>query len=84
MSMGQEFIDDMLIRGAVEEENARDLLLSKCWKTADGRVLKVTDMDNAHIKNTVKWLERNEEFYFSDLFINLLTKELSNRGDCSG
>lgn len=28
------------------------------WTTADGRVLKIADMDLQHLKNTCAWMER--------------------------
>jgi len=29
------------------------------WKTKDGRVLKISEMETAHIENTIAMLERN-------------------------
>lgn len=35
---------------------ARDITT---WRTSDGRVLKVTEMTDGHVMNTVNWLKRN-------------------------
>jgi hypothetical protein len=31
------------------------------WKTKDGRILKIKDMDTQHLKNTMNMLNRNIE-----------------------
>lgn len=33
------------------------------WKTRDHKKIKICDMETSHIKNVIKYLERNPEFY---------------------
>ena len=80
MSLGQEIMTDMLINDLLGEQNAKDMVRSKCWKAADGRVIPVKDMTESHIKNTIRWLSRNPYYYEADSFTRMLENELKNRG----
>lgn len=33
------------------------------WETKDHKILKISDMETSHIKNTIKYLERHKDFY---------------------
>lgn len=33
------------------------------WETKDHRLLKIEDMETSHIENTIKYLQRNSDFY---------------------
>lgn len=33
------------------------------WETKDHKVLNIKDMETSHIKNTIKYLMKNPEFY---------------------
>lgn len=33
------------------------------WETKDHKKIKISDMETSHIKNTIKFLQRREEFY---------------------
>jgi len=79
MGMGQEKMDELMIQDALLEQHMSELVSSKCWETADKRVLKIADMESAHLKSTVAWLHRNDHYYFSDSFISLMEEELSSR-----
>jgi hypothetical protein len=59
------------------------------WKTRNGVVLKIVDMEDSHLVNTVNFLRRNASNLEGDLDDNLkrlypayggMLKELANRG----
>ncbi len=79
MGMGQEIIDELMIQDAFLEQHMSELVSSKCWETADKRVLKIADMDDGHLRNTIKWLHKNHHYYFADSFISLMQSELGSR-----
>lgn len=33
------------------------------WETKDHKIILITNMDDSHIKNTIKFLERHRDFY---------------------
>ena len=33
------------------------------WGTRDDKFIKIKDMETSHIKNTIRFLEANEDFY---------------------
>lgn len=33
------------------------------WETKDHRKIKISDMETSHIENTIKYLQRHEDFY---------------------
>lgn len=55
------------------------LIERKEWKTIDGRVLKIADMDDCHLINTIKMIA-GIGGRMSKKYISLMSKELSNRG----
>jgi len=79
MGMGQEIMDALEIKEGLLEERRADLVDSKCWETADKRVLKIEDMDDSHLRNTINWLRRNDYYCFADSFISLMEEELGSR-----
>jgi hypothetical protein len=79
MGMGQEMMDDLIIQDALLEQHMSELVSSKCWETADKRVLKIANMEDGHLKSTIKWLYRNDHYYFADSFISLMETELRSR-----
>ena len=79
MGMGQEMMDELMIQDALLEQRMSELVSSKCWETADKRTLKICDMGNEYLVNTIKWLERNDNYYFSDSFISIMKQELASR-----
>jgi hypothetical protein len=50
------------------------------WRTKDGRVLKVEEMETGHIKNCMRMLERNN-VPIRKPYIVMFTKELHRRGE---
>lgn len=79
MGMGQEFMDDLVLQAARREEHMSQLASNLCWETADKRVLKIADMEEGHLRSTIKWLTRNTNYYFANTFISLMEKELETR-----
>ena len=79
MGMGQEFMDDLVLQAARREEHMSQLASNKCWETADKRVLKIADMEEGHLRSTIKWLTHNTNYYFANTFISLMEKELETR-----
>lgn len=79
MGIGQEIMDELIIQDALLEERLRELVNNKCWETADNHVLKISDMKDDHLINSIRWLERNPRYYFSDSFITLMKQELERR-----
>lgn len=53
MSIGEEARQDMLIEEATSEG---------CWKTRDGRVLRIVDMDDQHLWHAIRMLVRNAPY----------------------
>lgn len=45
------------------------------WVTKNGDILKINDMDNSHLKNAMKYLEKN------DFKINIQEKKYNDNGD---
>jgi hypothetical protein len=33
------------------------------WETKDHKKIKISDMETSHIENTIKYLQRHEDFY---------------------
>lgn len=33
------------------------------WETKDHRKIKISDMETSHIKNTIRYLQKHEDFY---------------------
>ena len=79
MSIGREIMDELMIQSALLEEHMGGLVHNKCWQTADKRILKICDMEEEHLLNTIKWLERNDDYYFADSFISIMKQELESK-----
>jgi len=84
MGMGQEIMYELMAADALLEQRMSELVSSKCWETADKRVLKIADMSDSHLKNTIKWLQRNDHYYFSYSFVSLMEQELRLREETCG
>lgn len=85
MSYGQEYLADNAYE--IEQEQKRwesiciiaEIEASKgIWRTKDGRVLKVEEMDTGHIENCIRMLERNN-VPFRKPYIKMFTDELCRR-----
>jgi hypothetical protein len=56
MGMGAEMLQEMMC----DEYLADDLMRNReTWDTKDGRMIKIIQMETAHIENTIAYLERN-------------------------
>jgi hypothetical protein len=78
MSMGSEYRNDMLIRDMELESQAELLCRQGLWKTADGRVLKITEMSEHHINCTIRMLERKGH-YAADSYLKKFRDEQKRR-----
>lgn len=38
------------------------------WETKDHKKIKISDMETSHIENTIKYLQKHEDFY--DTFVH--------------
>ena len=90
MSYGREYLDD----NAYEIEQSQRRWESLCikaeieasrgiWRTKDGRILKVEEMETGHIENCIRMLERNN-VPFRDPYVRMFTEELQKRGKQDG
>jgi hypothetical protein len=87
MSYGSEYLADNAYE--IEQSQKRwesifikaEIEASKgIWRTKDGRVLKVEEMETGHIKNCMRMLERNN-VPIRKPYIVMFTKELHRRGE---
>ncbi len=56
--------------GAIQEWLLRSAIGVSCWRSADGRVLRMVDMSDNHLGHTLRMLERRNEtdcFYYPAL-----------------
>ncbi len=55
------------------------------WETGDGRRVKIKEMTNDHLRNTLAYVELNPELYEGrpDQYVNML-EEARRRGLCNG
>lgn len=79
MGMGQEYRNEMAINNFLQEQATMQLTRDKSWKTRDGRLLKISDMDTEHLVSTVKFLIRNQNYPNCIVFIKMMKEELQNR-----
>lgn len=49
------------------------------WLTNDGRKILFTNMSNNHLKNTIAYLKRNEDWPYQKEFIKKMSDELQYR-----
>lgn len=47
------------------------------WKCKDGRVIKICDMEDSHLKNTIAMLEKNASSY--PAWLKEMRRELASR-----
>lgn len=74
------YIDQMLCREFLElEDTYRGTAVRRptTWKTKDGSVLKIVDMDTSHIRNCIKLLADNG--YEDSLIMQEMRYELKKR-----
>ena len=79
MSMGREALDDILINDMMHEQQLEDAIANKIWIMAEGKEIKIHDMSQSHINNTINWLKNNRHFYGGE-YLELLNDELVSRG----
>lgn len=39
------------------------------WKTMDGKVIKITDMTDDHLRNAIAYSEKREKYVYADLLM---------------
>ncbi len=70
-------------KAAVEAELAEEAKLrlppekAPTWRTRDGRVMLISQMENGHLMNTIRYCERNN---FKPAKVGLLRVEARRRG----
>ena len=79
MGMGLDLMEMWLLQCDILEDRAEELIDSKSWQTAGQRIIKISNMEESHLRNTINWLNRNKEYPFSETFISLMQEELENR-----
>ena len=57
-SMGQDAIDDMLVASAGMEDT---------WITKEGKCIKFRDLEDSHLANIIRMLQRNEAAMWSGI-----------------
>jgi len=76
MSMGSELLEDMMIDELIREDIQERMQKNKLWTTADGRSIKIKNMSDSHIENTIQYLHRKGDRYG---WITILEKEFAKR-----
>lgn len=56
-----------------------NLLEDRIWLTRDDREIPVSEMSQAHLTNTIHFLQRNPGFPLRELWIEALQEELNRR-----
>lgn len=90
MSYGSEYIADNTYEIEQSQKRWENLYIEAAmeaskgiWRTKDGRVLSVEEMEVGHIKNCINMLERNN-VPFRKPYIKKFIDELHKRGDLYG
>lgn len=68
--------------GTLTLDHMRELYKKNEWRTKENKTLKIEDMSNTHIENTIKFLKRTKRAPFIEIFnryINKFKKELDSR-----
>lgn len=72
MSLAQDYLNEY-----ADERTKDDIDRSIFWKTIEGAMIKITDMETSHIKNCINMLERNGFISKKDLVFYLFGPEPS-------
>lgn len=81
MSLGNDYVADQAeLLELKYEDIARDAK-NKIWTTKDGRKKHVETMTTQHIRNTLKWIERNDPIDILMPWVNVFMEELERRGE---
>lgn len=85
MSMGSDYLADFEYERDKEIKRMESLYIQASleasrgiWRTKDGRVLSVHEMETSHIRNCMKMLHRNHS-PFEDVYKKMFEAELAER-----
>lgn len=70
MSMGYDMVVDNFDYEAIEEEpDYHSPILPKYWKQKGGKLIRISDMTDTHLKNTIAFLKRQIDGSLHDDFV---------------
>ena len=81
MSLGSDYIADQAGSLELQYEEIAKEAKNKIWTTKDGRKKHVRTMTTDHIRNTLKWIERNDPIDILLPWVTVFIEELERRGE---
>ena len=78
-SYGSELAMEQMINEHIAEMEADARVQHKEWLMANGKVVKIKDMETSHIKNCINMIERNK-WNDKKRLTEMLQEELAARG----
>lgn len=79
MSMGSEYINESYAKEEELRMEIKKAAAKKIWATRDGRKINVCDMSNAHIKNVINYIQRNDKTDMMLPWVIVFENELNKR-----
>lgn len=79
--LGMDYKDEMYVEHALLYSRVEALAKAGIWETKDGKKIRVEDMTDSHIRNTIALLKRHNVCDLWMPWIARLEKELERRAD---